>query len=272
MSATPIILAEVLKALTPRVETAHKHDFGHVCVIGGNWGMAGAPQMAARAALRSGAGLVTVATRPLHAHVMATAQPEVMAHPVETQVQLTPLLKRATILALGPGLGQDAWAQALYEQALTQFHGPCVLDADALNLLAKQARTVDNCVLTPHMGEAARLLTCDMVTIQADRDAAIMQLHAQYGGVIILKGARTLVYDGHNLKYNTTGNPGMATAGMGDVLTGIIAGLLAQGLSNFEAACLAVGLHGKAGDIAAQFGQRGLLATDLLPEVRALLN
>jgi len=263
-------------ALQARPRAAHKGDFGHVMVIGGDRGMAGAVVMASEAALRAGAGLVSVATRAEHVGLCTNNQPEIMSHGVLSGQELEPLMARASVLAIGPGLGQSAWSGQLLQMAQQQSL-PLVMDADALNLLS-QGRLVDpgrrdNWVLTPHPGEAARLLGCSVAQIQADRFQAVNQLQQRYGGVIVLKGAGTLVCDGQTTKLCSRGNPGMASGGMGDLLTGVIAALLAQGLGVFEASVIGVDVHAQAADrVAQRWGERGLAATDLIPEIRRLLN
>lgn len=257
--------------LPPRRADAHKGDFGHVLVIGGNYGMGGAVHLAAEAAARSGVGLTTVATRPEHVSAVITDRPEVMCYGIEDVKELAPLLARATVILLGTGLGQDDWAKALYEAALTSPL-PKVIDADGLNLLAQHPVSIPNAILTPHPGEAARLLGCTTATIQQDRFAAAQQLQQRYGGVIVLKGMGTIVQSSNDTAVCTAGNPGMATGGMGDVLGGIIAGLLAQGLPADKAAGIGVLVHALAADQAAATGKRGLLASDLFPYLRGLLN
>lgn len=256
----------------PRARSAHKGAFGHVLVIGGQPGMSGAARLAAEAAARTGAGLVSVATHAQHAAVLNTGRPELMCHGVISTAELRPLLERATVLAIGPGLGQSDWARGLLA-AVWDVRLPKIVDADALNLLAQEPLRRDDWILTPHPGEAARLLGCVAAEVQADRLGAVQELQARYGGVIVLKGTGTLITDGARCRLSTAGNPGMASGGMGDVLTGVIAGLCAQGLPPAEAAAAGVLLHGLAGDAAAQAGgERGLLAADLLPELRRLMN
>ena len=259
--------------LPPRARDAHKGMFGHVLVIGGSQGFAGAARLAGEAALRCGAGLVSVATRASHAAAVAAQRPELMAHAVESVDQLAPLLARASVLAVGPGLGQGTWGASMLDAALAGGTR-LVLDADALNLLARAPRPLPpGCVLTPHPGEAARLLACGAEAVEADRFAAVRRLAQAHGGTVVLKGAGTLVAapDG-NVEVCTGGNPGMASGGMGDVLTGTIAALRAQGLQAWDAARLGVWLHARAGDAAAADGERGLLAGDLLPHLRRLCN
>ncbi len=259
--------------LAPRARTSHKGDHGHVLVVGGDHGYAGAARMAAEAALRCGAGLVSLATRGEHAATIAAARPEVMAHGVGPAGDLAPLLGRATVVAAGPGLGRSAWARALLARVL-DCGLPLVLDADALGLLGAGDASRGGLVLTPHPGEAARLLDCDTATVQRDRYAAARAIAGRYGAVCVLKGAGTIVDDGDGVPaVCAAGNPGMASGGMGDVLTGIIAALVAQGLAPLAAARAGVGLHAAAGDAAALLdGERGLLATDLLPQLRRLVN
>ncbi len=271
-SASRLELAALTGSLPRRGRSAHKGHFGHVLVIGGEVGYSGAARMAAEAALRVGAGLVSLATRAVHAAQVTAGRPEIMAHPVERPGELQALLERAGVLAVGPGLGRAPWARGLLARVL-ESPLPRVLDADALNGLADEPQHGRGWVLTPHPGEAARLLGCKAREVEADRYAAVAAIQRRYGGVAVLKGAGTLVCAGAGATAVCThGNPGMASAGMGDVLTGVIAGLLAQGLAPFEAACLGVCLHAAAGDRAAQGGERGLIATDLMPHLRALVN
>ena len=259
--------------LAPRSRSAHKGDFGHVLVIGGDQGLSGAVRLAAEAAARSGAGLVTLATRPAHAALLNLNRPELMCRGVERAGDLDPLLRRATVVAIGPGLGQTAWGQALFGRVL-ESRLPLVVDADALNLLARDPLRREEWILTPHPGEAARLLGCDGAAIQADRFAAAARLQERYGGVVVLKGAGTLIQDGSGRPVGvcSDGNPGMASGGMGDVLTGVLAALRAQGLGPEEAAAVGVCLHAAAADVAAREGEWGLLAGDLMPELRRLLG
>ena len=267
-----INLASLQSLLPKRPKSAHKGHYGHVLVIGGDSGYTGAVIMAGEAAARSGAGLVSIATRTEHAAVISTKRPELMAHGVETPKQLSALLDKVNVVAVGPGLGQSQWAQALFSRVL-EARLPVVVDADALNLLALDPLHHDNWVLTPHPGEAARLLNCKTSDIQADRFTAIKEIQQQYGGVIVLKGNGTLIFNrSGEMALCDSGNPGMATGGMGDVLTGVIAGLLAQGLNQDTAACLGVCLHASAADMAAGNGERGLLATDLMAPLHSLVN
>ena len=266
-----IQLTELHNMLGRRKADAHKGDFGHVLIIGGNYGMAGSVMLAAQAAARTGSGLISVATRKEHASTTFTLCREVMVHAVSQAKDLDTLLKRATVIVIGPGLGQDQWARNLFSRLL-QFDLPMVVDADALNLLAKDPMQKQTWVLTPHPGEAARLLNATTKNIQAERLPSAQMLQQQYGGVCVLKGSGTLITDGEHNAICTAGNPGMASGGMGDVLSGIIAALLAQGLSLYDASRFAVQLHAQSADIAAQDGERGMIASDLFLPLRSLVN
>jgi len=265
--------AERLQALPRRARTAHKGDFGHVLVVGGNDGMGGAARLAGEAALRAGAGLVSVATRPGHAAALAAARPELMCRGVTSPADLDPLLARATVVAIGPGLGQDEWARGLLARVL-ECRQRLVVDADALNLLAARPGRRDDWVLTPHPGEAGRLLGTDSAAVQADRKAAAAALVERYGGVALLKGRCTLVAaQGHLPWVIDAGNPGMASGGMGDVLTGLVAGLVAQSPAALAlATACAADVHARAADELAREGERGLAASDLFGPLRRWLN
>ncbi len=264
--------AALKRALPPRPRDAHKGKFGHVLVVGGGPGMPGAVRLAGEAALRSGAGLVSIATHPSHHAAVPAGRPELMCHAAAEPGDIEALLAGATAVALGPGLGRSEWAVALFEAA-TELDVPLVLDADALNLLAERKRRKDGWILTPHPGEAARLLDCPVAEVQADRLAALARLAERYGGTVALKGVGTLVSSKDGLPwFCTAGNPGMASPGMGDALTGIIASLRAQGFCAEEAAVFGVDIHARAGDTAARNGERGLLASDLIEELRHWVN
>lgn len=277
-SARRLVLDGAL--LAPRPRTAHKGLYGHVLVVGGDRGMAGAAAMAAQAAGRLGAGLVSCATRPEHVAALVARCPEVMAHGVDARGALEPLLRRADVIVVGPGLGRAAWGEQLL-QCVCEFSAAnavrLVVDADALNILAERRVVASpfsaQWVLTPHPGEAARLLQCGNADVQRDRFAAAAALQQRFGGAAILKGSGTLVATAAGIGVAGYGNPGMASGGMGDVLSGVLGGLLAQGLGVEAAAELGVCLHGRAADLAAAAGgERGLLATDLLPWLRRLAN
>jgi len=258
--------------LQPRPRDWHKGKSGHLVIVGGQSGMSGAVLMAAAAALRVGAGLVSVVTSPEHAHVLNVARPEVMVHAVRNAEELPLLLGRADCVVLGTGLGKSLWSQSLWKTVL-QISRPILLDADGINLLAEFPQSRDNWVLTPHPGEAARLINETVADVQKDRLAAIKQIQARFGGTCVLKGAGSLIHSANQIPVLCDkGNPGMATAGMGDILSGVIGGLMVQGVPMADAAIIGVYLHAMAGDLAAQEGERGMIATDLLPYLRRLCN
>lgn len=263
---------QFVSLLHPRPRHAHKGHFGHVLVIGGDEGYAGAVRLAAEAALRVGAGLVSVATRPGHAHSVNSSRPEIMSHAVGKPAELMSLLDRATVLVLGPGLGHSEWSWALWQTALSAGL-PMVLDADGLNRLADFPTVRPDWILTPHPGEAARLLKITAEGVQKDRLSAVKSLAHDFGGVTVLKGMGTLIAGPAGVpSICEAGNPGMATGGMGDVLSGVIGGLLAQGFPLQTAAEAGVQLHALAGDLAAAQGERGMVAGDLMPFLRQLVN
>ncbi len=259
--------------LAPRERTGHKGLYGHLLIIGGDHGMPGAARVAAEAGARVGAGLISIATREVHSPILNQARPELMCYGVEEADDLAPLIQRANSLTVGPGLGQGDWGKALFQKAIDSGL-PMVVDADALNLLSQNPQKHDNWILTPHPGEAARLLDCSSADIQSDRFAAAQELQKRYGGIAVLKGSGTLIHNGEApTRLSTWGNPGMGSGGMGDVLAGVIGGLLAQGFPLMDAACVGVTLHGMAGDkAAAQDGERGMLAMDLVPHLRHLAD
>ncbi len=252
-----------------RDQDAHKNTFGHVLVIGGDLGMGGAVIMAAEAALRTGAGLVSIATRQENTTAALSRRPEVMVKGVSESKDLAPMLARASHVVLGPGLGSSDWSRWLFKEVMS-VDKQGVMDADALNILAEHPQTCKGWVLTPHPGEAARLLGNDK---SVDRFSNLDAIQKKFASVVLLKGAGTLVTDGRNKSLCPYGNPGMATAGMGDVLSGVIGGLLAQGMNPLSAAETGVVLHAHAADqLAAKLGHRGLIATDIIPAVRELVG
>ncbi|MCK8047195.1 NAD(P)H-hydrate dehydratase [Shewanella sp. 1CM18E] len=256
----------------PRRRDAHKGSHGKVSIIGGDYGMAGAVRLAAEGCLRSGAGLVTVISRPEHQFIISATRPELMfwgCELVDMEVYLK--LGWASVLVIGPGLGTNDWGYNLLK-AVDLTDKPCVIDADGLNQLKTVPMTGKNWVLTPHPGEAARLLGITTAEVELDRYKAARQLQQKYGGVVVLKGAGTIICDEANCVVAAVGNPGLASGGCGDVLAGIIGGLMAQDFTNFEAAYLGVIIHGEAADIAAVSGERGMLASDLMPYIRQLVN
>lgn len=257
--------------LAKRARHSHKGDFGHVLVIGGDEGMGGAVMMAAEAALRSGAGKVTVATHPHYVSALLARCPEVMVRGIQHVEQLQPLIELATVIVIGMGLGRQAWGQRLW-LAVQHIDKPMIVDADALYWLAQQPVQRNNWILTPHSGEAGRLLDCRYQQIDANRFQSVQQLVEKYGGVAVLKGAGSLIADDNAVNLCPYGNAGMASAGMGDTLAGIMAGLVAQFGLSLATASQAVAIHALAGDKAAEAGERGLIATDLFIPLRTLLN
>ncbi|CAI8897309.1 NAD(P)HX epimerase/NAD(P)HX dehydratase [Pseudomonas sp. IT-P253] len=261
-----------LARLAPRAPSSHKGKFGHVLLIGGDRGFGGAILLSAQSALRSGAGMVSVATRSEHVPAALARIPEAMVLGTSSANQLMGLLQKVSVLVVGPGLGQAPWGRSLLSAA-ANAPLPQVWDADALNLLAEQQVGLPkNCVMTPHPGEAARLLGISTAEVQADRPAAAHALSKKYTAVVILKGAGSLIAspDGR-LALCHQGHPAMAAAGLGDVLAGLVGALLAQGMDAFDAACLAVWLHANAGAQEGKSG-RGLAASDLIPAIRQLLE
>ena len=258
--------------LAPRRPCSHKGEHGRLLMVGGDYGFAGAIRMAAEAALRSGAGLVRVLTHQEHAGPLLTARPELMVQEL-TEASLADAEAWADVLVIGPGLGQREWGKKALS-VLRKSDKPALWDADALNLLAITPDKRQNRVLTPHPGEAARLLGCSVKEIESDRLLSARKLTECYGGVVVLKGAGTVIAnESGGEAIADVGNAGMASGGMGDILSGIIGGLLAQKLTPFDAACAGCVVHGHAADlIAHQQGTRGLLATDLLPVIAQSVN
>ncbi len=289
-----------IKYLKPRPRVSHKGHFGHVLIIGGDLGYSGAITLTGEAALRTGAGLVSLLTHPDHVMAVASQRPEMMVHGLSKSAitqQLQHLLEKANVIVIGPGLGTDSWGRALLSEfqqcykKLAKKKGKgdkqgvwdkkSIWDADALNLLAEDPKRDDCRVITPHPGEASRLLDTSVSQVQSDRFACARQLQSIYGGVCLLKGAGTVIADVKYTHVMHSGNPGMASGGMGDLLSGIIAGLIAQALPLDKATCLGAAIHAEAADLAvtgetvaikAAPLERGLLASDLLSYVRELVN
>lgn len=261
-----------LPTLPARSPGAHKGQFGHVLLIGGDRGVGGAILLSAQSALRSGAGLVSVATRSEHVPAALARLPEAMVLGTSSANQLMGVLGQASVLVVGPGLGQGAWGRSLLSAA-ANAPLPQVWDADALNLLARGGFNLPSgCVITPHPGEAARLLGISTAEVQADRLTVARALSTQLQAVVVLKGAGSLIAcpDGRVLRCDR-GHPAMAGAGFGDVLAGLLGALLAQGMAAFDAAALAVWLHAVAGEREGKLG-RGLAASDVIPAIRQLLE
>ena len=264
----------------PRMYNTHKGDFGYVLVIGGAPGNSGAVSIAAEAAARTGAGLVTVAYHEQPANILNSRRPEIMAFEISDKTsenieQLDGLIDQAGVIVIGPGLGQLDWSRKVLSKVLASSK-PKVIDADALNIIAEDNISLENqdAIITPHPGEAARLLNISTQAVQEDRFSAVRSLYEKYKVVTVLKGAGTLIIDDSALAHLCNdGNPGMACAGMGDLLAGVMAGLIAQGMSTQDAAKIGVALHAKAGDLIAKAqGQRGMMALDLIPAIRELIN
>ncbi|PJD95314.1 MAG: bifunctional ADP-dependent NAD(P)H-hydrate dehydratase/NAD(P)H-hydrate epimerase [Legionella sp.] len=259
--------------LLPRKKNSHKGCYGHILILGGGKGMPGAVALAAKAALYTGAGAVSIATLPEHVAAVVPLVPEAMVWGIEKSEELTALLEKATFCIIGPGLGDSDWAQQLFAVAIgSQL--PMLIDASGLRWLGCYPQTDDNWILTPHPGEAAALLSCPVKDVQSDRYRSAALIQQKYGGVVVLKGAGSII---HTLAKDawvcTKGNPAMASAGMGDVLSGVIAGLSVQGLSLSDAALLGVWVHALAADILVQQQRRhSLLASDLLKMIPLILN
>lgn len=271
---------ETLPTLPKRPQDSHKGMYGSVLVLAGGRGMAGAAGLCGASVLRSGAGLVRVATTAEVQPTVASFEPSYMTYPLvndqdglvrfsANRSTLENLLEKADVLAIGPGLGQSAELVELVRWIVTDVDVPTVMDADALNALATDTQILAGAkrplILTPHPGECARLLGTTAAAIQADRERCATELATHENVTVVLKGERTIVTDGTRLYVNTTGNPGMATGGTGDVLTGVIAALVGQKLSPFDAAQLGVYVHGLAGDIARDHdGEVGMIAGDIV--------
>ncbi|MHB1559041.1 MAG: NAD(P)H-hydrate dehydratase [Isosphaeraceae bacterium] len=278
-----MVLEEVnsVPKLAPRAQDGHKGRYGTVLVVAGGRGMAGAAALCGASALRSGAGLVRVATSAEAQPVVASFEPSYMTYPLpntdeglvafpKSRSALAGLVEKADVVAVGPGLGQSDDIRALVRFLIDETDKPLVIDADGLNAMAGEIRILAGrkspTVLTPHPGEFARLTGTDIAAVQADRVRHAAELAATSEGlVVVLKGAGTVVTDGRRYYLNTTGNPGMATGGTGDVLTGVIAALIGQRMDAFDAARLGVFAHGLAGDIARDdHGEVGMIAGDLV--------
>lgn len=279
--ASPTHLVTTLPAAPLRAADAHKGDCGRVTIVAGSRGMAGAACLSATAALRGGAGLVTAAVPEGIVSIVAGFEPSYLTLALpedhcgrirpEALTRLNKVLSSQSAVAIGPGLGQSAGLLLLVRELYANLPLPLVVDADALNLLAKcpeswtRAAGAAPRVLTPHPGEFSRLTGLDLATIQQERSRHALDFARRHQVVVVLKGRETVITDGVSLAINTTGNSGLATGGTGDVLTGLITALLAQGMTPFDAAQLGVHVHGVAGDLAAEeLSKPGLIASDLL--------
>ena len=260
--------------LPRRALNAHKGQFGHVLVVAGDRGFGGAGILAAEAAAKSGAGMVTLATRPEYVAPALARCPSMMVKAVTHSSELQPLVDAASVIVCGPGIGRGAWGQQMLQQVLSSGK-PRVLDADALNLLSVgTARLAGNQVLTPHPGEAARLLGCTVPEVEADRFSAASSIQKLYGGVVLLKGAGTVIVSDRGIPgIISGGHPGMATGGMGDVLSGMIGSLWGQIDNAQQATEIAAALHLEAGKVAARScGFMGLLPPDITDTLPAVLS
>ena len=273
---------QILNLLPDRKPEAHKGNFGKILLLCGSRGYTGAAALAAMGSLRSGAGLVYLGVPECIYDITATklTEPVVIPLPsqngtfaVEAADAIKPLLTKMDAILIGPGLGQSEGTLAVLTEVLSQFNGPVVVDADGLNLLAMHKvllrRRTATTVLTPHEGEFSRLDP----RFLGDRANCAIAFAETYGCIMVLKGHKTLITDSQSCYVNTTGNPGMAVGGSGDVLAGIIVSLLGQGIDPLQAAAVGVWLHGAAGDLSAKrLGQYGMLPTDLLEDLPRLMK
>ena len=278
MNPLTIETKKLLRKLLRNSES-HKGDFGHVLVVAGNIGFGGAALLSSKAAIKIGAGLVSLATRSEHLQAALSFAPEVMTKPVDSGQSLENYLDSPTVICLGPGLGKDYWSEQMIYKSLENTHKnktPILIDADGLNLLpefSKKLPLPKKIVLTPHLGEAARLLNTSVEKVKKNRVSAAKRISNKYNSVVVLKSHETLICKEDKIYICDKGNPGMATAGMGDVLSGMISGLIAQKLSLFEAACLGVDLHARAGDIySKKNNQQSLLPTDIIDLFARVIN
>ena len=278
MNPITIETKKLLRKLLRNSES-HKGDFGHVLVVAGNIGFGGAALLSSKAAIKIGAGLVSLATRSEHLQAALSFAPEVMTKPVDSGQSLENYLDFPTVVCLGPGLGKDYWSEQMIYKSLENTHKnktPILIDADGLNLLpefSKKLPLPKKIVLTPHLGEAARLLNTSVEKVKKNRVSAAKRISNKYNSVVVLKSHETLICKEDKIYICDKGNPGMATAGMGDVLSGMISGLIAQKLSLFEAACLGVDLHARAGDIYSEKNnQQSLLPTDIIDLFARVIN
>jgi NAD(P)H-hydrate epimerase len=262
-----------LPKLTKRLPTSHKGNIGLLLAIGGNIGMPGAIRLSGEAALRCGAALLAISCHQDNQVLVFATRPEMMLAATNAEeLNRSTVLNKAKVLIIGPGLGRDNWAKQMFNLTILQKK-TCVIDADALYFLSNSKAYNSQWVLTPHPKEAAILLNCTVDEIEADRFNTVKKIAKKYGGICLLKGAGSLISNGQDIWLNSTGNAGMASGGMGDVLSGIIAALLLQMPDAFKAVRLACYIHGAAADrIADKNGQRGMLASDLFAELQHLVN
>ena len=270
LSFLPLDLTQLIHTLPPRAFDAHKHSCGHLLIIGGDTGMPGAVLLAAKAALRMGAGLVSIATHPDHAHYLPIHQPELMSHAISEADALVTLLKQSSAMVVGPGCNpNNPWSRQMIKAAL-QTDCPLVIDAGALAPAVCHPQS-QHFVATPHAGEAARLLDTSSMLVNQDRQTTIQTLQQHYGGCWLLKGPNTLLTNGTQSAQCPYGTPALATAGTGDVLSGMIGALLAQGVDCFTAASISVCMHARAGELAeTHFGTRSVIASDVITQLAAI--
>ncbi|MFK8026926.1 MAG: NAD(P)H-hydrate dehydratase [Gammaproteobacteria bacterium] len=268
MSLSEVLPAQLLPA---RKQSGYKNLYGHVLVVGGNISYPNAARLAGTAAARTGAGLVSVACHPDNVAAIAAGCGSLMVKGIQEPRDLAELMKKADVILLGPGLGQDKWAQKVFARVI-ESHKPLIVDADALHLLSKNPSKCDHWILTPHPGEAAQLLACNTEEIQLNRVSSALAIQEQYSGVAVLKGSGTLTCHDQHISFCTSGNVSLATGGTGDVLAGILASLVAQGISLDNAANCGVMLHGQAAELISSQGTRGVLAEDLFPALYKLVN
>ncbi len=265
------IKTKTLMKKLSRNPDSHKGDYGHLLVIAGNLGFGGAALLSSKAAMKSGAGLVSLATRSDHLQSSLSFCPEVMTKKVDTGQTLENYLNLPSVICLGPGLGKDYWSEQMIFKSIENAckrNIPMLIDADGLNLLTKflkKLKLPKKIILTPHLGEAATLLSTSVEAIKKNKVSAAKRISKKFNAVVVLKSQQTLICKGENICICDRANPGMATAGMGDVLSGIISSLVAQKLNLFDASCLGVELHSLAGEAyAKKFNQLSLMPTDII--------
>ncbi len=272
MQLEKLQLQSLLAEFPSREPDSHKGTYGHMLVVGGDYGYPGAPILAALGALRVGAGLVTVATHKEHLLGLNAFHPEIMHCPIDDPNALAKLKHQPDIIVLGPGLGRSEWSQQVYATC-SKLKPPQIIDADGLYFLAKDTQHVGDKILTPHPGEAKTLLQQKTNIATDARQQAVTALVEKYKCTVVLKGANTLVNSPDTtISICPAGNPGMASGGMGDLLSGVIGGLAAQQNNLVLAAKLGVIVHSLAGDQASKHGQRGIIATDLLPYIQQIIG
>lgn len=272
MQLEKLELQSLLAELPTRAPNSHKGAYGHVLVVGGDYNYPGAPVMSALGALRAGAGLVTLASRKENLYGLNAVHPEIMHCVIDDPDHLNKLCHQPTVIVIGPGLGRSEWSQKVYERC-AEMEQTQIIDADGLYFLANSKNNSIPKILTPHPGEAKILLEIEHNIDDAERQQTIIKLVEKYNCTIVLKGANTLTYSPNTtISICPAGNPGMASGGMGDLLSGVIAGIVAQHASLHLASKLGVLVHALAGDQAAKHGQRGIIASDLLPYIQQILG